>query len=359
MSNSVLPDLPGLKWGQKKTPVFSTRIQRTTSGREARAAFYQYPIYVFDLSYEVLRDDTLHNELKQLLGFYLTRQGAFDSFLYQDPSDYQASNQVIGTGDGNTVAFQMVRNYGAGNAIFVEPILNVQAPVVSGNELMINGGISLNTAGWNADGNCTIASIAGDQSGNCLEVTRTGGSEQHVTQWISGLVIGKSYRGTGFVKSGNSGNEAFRFDITNGNGIGATAVQGGNSNASWGNYSVSFVADEANKGFTAGKMSSTAGTMLFDTFSLQAYTIPLNIYVAGNLQQSGNYSVNYLNSGILTFNSAPTNGAVISADFSYYYRVRFAEYSSDLDSPGGGGEAFSQFMKNLWENKSMTLVTCR
>lgn len=218
MSNSVFPSLPGMKWNQQKTPVFSTMIQRSTSGREARASYYQYPVWIFDRSYELLRDDNTHNELKMIMGFYLSMYGAFDSFLFVDDSDSSANNQAIGTGNGTGNNFQMIRTYGANGFNFIEPILNIQA---------------------------------------------------------------------------NSNNT------------------------------------------------------------------PINVYINGNLESSNNYSINLLNSGILTFVSPPANGANVSATFSYYFRVRFAEYTSSLDSPGGGGESFSQFMHNLWELKSMSLISVR
>ena len=82
MSNLVFPQLPGVQWDQKKTPIFNTITQRTVNLKEARVSLSQYPIYEYQLSYEVLRDDTANNELKTLMGFYLSRQGAFDSFLY-------------------------------------------------------------------------------------------------------------------------------------------------------------------------------------------------------------------------------------------------------------------------------------
>lgn len=132
MSNSVFPLLPGLTWDQVKTPIFSTRIQKSTSGREARAACYVYPLYYFGLSYELLRDTNASNELKQIMGFYLARQGAFDSFLYVDPSDYKVFNQAIGTGNGAGTNFQMVRTYGN----FVEPIYDL---ALTGNFALPNG----------------------------------------------------------------------------------------------------------------------------------------------------------------------------------------------------------------------------
>ena len=122
MSNLVFPSLPGLMWDQKKVPIFNTITQRVTSLKESRICLAEYPIYEYQLSYEVLRDDTVNNELKTLMGFYLSRQGAFDSFLYIDPSDYIIANQQVGTGDGGTKTFQLYRTYGG----WIDLITDVQ-----------------------------------------------------------------------------------------------------------------------------------------------------------------------------------------------------------------------------------------
>ena len=112
MSNLVFPQLAGIMWDQKKIPIFNTVTQRVVSLKESRISLSQYPIYEYDLSYEVLRDDIANNELKTLMGFYLSRQGAFDSFLYIDPSDCIVTAQQVGTGDGNNNVFQLYRTYG-------------------------------------------------------------------------------------------------------------------------------------------------------------------------------------------------------------------------------------------------------
>ena len=125
MSTEIFPSLPGLRWEQKKTPIFSTRVQRSVSGREMRVPLFTYPLYQYDLSYELLRDKAT-SELAQLAGFYLKRQGAFDSFLYLDPSDYIVTGQPIGIGDGVTRSFQLGRTYGG----FFEPRWAIAMPGV-------------------------------------------------------------------------------------------------------------------------------------------------------------------------------------------------------------------------------------
>lgn len=132
MSNIQFPTLPGLTWDYTLAPMFSTEVQQATSGREVRAAFWSAPLWKIDLTYEFLRDDAQHvdqsgySELQQLVGFFLARQGQFDSFLVdlaqltRKPLDSTVSGQPIGIGDGSTISFQLVRNIGG----YLEEIQN-------------------------------------------------------------------------------------------------------------------------------------------------------------------------------------------------------------------------------------------
>ena len=86
----VFPSLPGLTWNVVKAPTFQTRIQRAVSGRESRTLDYPYPLWQFTLVFEFLRDNPAagYDELRTLMGFFMLAQGAFGSFLFQDPTDY-------------------------------------------------------------------------------------------------------------------------------------------------------------------------------------------------------------------------------------------------------------------------------
>lgn len=118
MSQAVFPALESIGWSVFKRPTFSTRISQRQSGREVRAANYAYPLYEFELTYEILRADTVYQELQQLMGFFLQRQGQFDTFLFMDPTDNLVASQVIGVGDGTTTVFPLIRNLGG----WVEPV---------------------------------------------------------------------------------------------------------------------------------------------------------------------------------------------------------------------------------------------
>jgi uncharacterized protein (TIGR02217 family) len=123
----IFPALPGLAWSVTKTPTFQTRIQRAASGRELRALDYPYPLWQFALVYDFLRDDPTagYDELRTLMGFFMLCQGAFGTFLFRDPSDFQITGQQIGTGDASTTVFQLQRAIGAAlpGGGFMEPIV--------------------------------------------------------------------------------------------------------------------------------------------------------------------------------------------------------------------------------------------
>jgi len=105
-----------------KAPRFATRVQRAVSGRELRVLDQPYPIWTWTLTYSLLRDkwDTRgpgalgagYDELRTIAGFFLQQQGAFQPFLFDDPTDNTITAQPIGTGNSSTRIFQLVRSMG-------------------------------------------------------------------------------------------------------------------------------------------------------------------------------------------------------------------------------------------------------
>lgn len=132
MSNLLFPKIRGLAWSIVKTPTFSTEIQESLAGREVRLQNFQNPIWEFTLTYEYLlndpksRDENEQTPLEALVGFFLARGGRFDDFLLNESDltgrfeDSVYSGQPIGTGDGSTKSFQIVRNIGG----FLEAVQN-------------------------------------------------------------------------------------------------------------------------------------------------------------------------------------------------------------------------------------------
>lgn len=145
MSNVTFPVMPGLTWDVGRIPAFNTLVHRAASGREARTALQQFPLWNFKLKYEVLRNAVAYGELKTLAGFFISRLGSWDSFLYIDPDDSSVVDQTIGTGDGVLTQFQLIRDWGG----FLEPVMNVNGAII----IKVNGTTKTLTTDYLVDSN--------------------------------------------------------------------------------------------------------------------------------------------------------------------------------------------------------------
>ncbi len=112
------PTLAGQGFSVHKTPTFSTIVASHVSGREAREANYQNPIWRFELTFDALASNAASypgagaQSLQSLMGFYLQCRGPYGTFLYTDPTDNAAVNQVVAAGDGATASFTLARSLG-------------------------------------------------------------------------------------------------------------------------------------------------------------------------------------------------------------------------------------------------------
>ncbi len=177
---AIFPTLPGLSWSVVKQPRFATRVQRAVSGRELRALDQPNPLWSWTLSYSLLRDKwdargggpgAGYDELRTLMGFFLQQQGAFQPFLFDDPTDDAVSDQYLGTGDGSTTVFQLVRTMGTAlsGGGFAEPIA---APNAIG-DIYFNG-VRQNPANYAVDaGTGLVAFTAPPPAGQAVSADFT------------------------------------------------------------------------------------------------------------------------------------------------------------------------------------------
>ena len=91
----------------------------------------------------IITPPAFNSDLQTLLGFYLARQGQYDSFLFADPTDNSVSLQSFGTGDGTTTAFQLGRVYGG----FAEAIQNPFQVAIFDNGTQKSSGYTVGTLG--------------------------------------------------------------------------------------------------------------------------------------------------------------------------------------------------------------------
>lgn len=105
--------LPGLSIEVIKRPVFNSRIDEASSGREIRTSYTEWPRWEFELSYEFLEDKSgADSSLKTILGFFVDCQGSFVPWRFKDPDDYAVQNGMMGVADGVTTQFYFRRYIG-------------------------------------------------------------------------------------------------------------------------------------------------------------------------------------------------------------------------------------------------------
>ena len=93
-------------------PEFKTDITTGQSGQESRNALWQDAKWNYNAAYTIRSRDDAYTLYKFFLGCY----GKETPFLIQDVFDYKISQdgttfQKIGTGDGSTLTFQIVKTY--------------------------------------------------------------------------------------------------------------------------------------------------------------------------------------------------------------------------------------------------------
>lgn len=163
MSNAVFPMPSCSKWPVSRRPRYKTSVKETVSGREFRVSLMASPRTVYKLNLEYLRTHGSHAEWQQVIGFFNSRAGAFDSFLLDDYDDrVQLTQQVFAVGNGSATQFQLARELGG----HVEPVYGL-----NGVPLIYLGGV-LQGAGYTVSdwGLVTFAS----PPGNGVQLSWTG-----------------------------------------------------------------------------------------------------------------------------------------------------------------------------------------
>lgn len=115
--------------------------------------------------------------------------------------------------------------------------------------------------------NATLASVAGGETGNCLEITNSGAAAGSANQIASGLTVGKYYRFNAYFKKGTGASGFIKVGTTTDDDAYGSHL--GLTDAGWTAYSIEFKATETDARVTFSNESTTAGhTALFDTTTI-------------------------------------------------------------------------------------------
>lgn len=158
MSSQQFPILKGMSYPVTRTEKFSNQLQTSISGKDTAVAYWTYPKHIWNIPFEMLRSDAVNYELQNMAGFYDSRTGSFDTFLYTDPYDNAVVNQAIGIGDGATANWQLARAWGG----YVEPILapNVVSAILVNSAPVASSLYTVNNYGSSIAGIITFSSAA-------------------------------------------------------------------------------------------------------------------------------------------------------------------------------------------------------
>ncbi len=145
--------------GARGGPERRTQIIELASGDEERNASWANSRRRYDAAYGIRRVD----DLATVVAFFEARNGRLHGFRWKDWADYKsclpsatpaATDQAIGTGDGATTDFQLVKIYTSGSQSWTRTITK---PVAGTVKVAIDG--VEQTTGWSVDTTTGVVSF--------------------------------------------------------------------------------------------------------------------------------------------------------------------------------------------------------
>ena len=134
---------PRLSLGSAGGPERRTEIVALANGFEERNSPWAQARRRYDAGVGLSSLD----DIAELIAFFEARQGQLFGFRWKDWTDYrsgppghmpEATDQVIGTGDGQTAAFALVKSYRSGAAEVLRPVAK---PVAGSVQVALHGAV--------------------------------------------------------------------------------------------------------------------------------------------------------------------------------------------------------------------------
>ena len=122
-------------------PERRTDVVALASGHEERNSRWAHSRRRYNAGYGIRTLDEVH----AVIGFFEERRGRLHGFRWKDHADFKScppqvsvgpTDQLIGTGDGATASYQLVKHYGTGETAYVRPITK---PVAGSIRVAVDG----------------------------------------------------------------------------------------------------------------------------------------------------------------------------------------------------------------------------
>lgn len=134
-----VPFPPDIAYGAAGGPGYSTSVVTTVSGHEKRNANWAAARGRWNVAHGLKNRE----QVASLIAFFRARKGRAYGFRFKDWADYQAVGEAIGTGDGATTTFQLVKRYLSGG---VSETRTITKPVTDTVVVYLDG--VAQTSGW-------------------------------------------------------------------------------------------------------------------------------------------------------------------------------------------------------------------
>jgi uncharacterized protein (TIGR02217 family) len=146
--------------GARGGPERRTQVVELASGDEERNAFWADSRRRYDAAYGIRRAD----DLAAVIAFFEARNGRLHGFRWKDWGDHRSGlpsttgtplAQALGTGDGDTTAFQLLKRYESGAQVWMRRIVKP----VAGSVRMALAGVE-QMSGWSVDSTTGVITFA-------------------------------------------------------------------------------------------------------------------------------------------------------------------------------------------------------
>ncbi len=133
-----------ISYGSSGGPEYTTDIVTSQNGYEQRNISWEQARARFNVAHGV----KTKTQLETLIAFFRARKGRAYGFRFKDWTDYQATAQVLGTGNGANTQFQLVKHYTSGAAtetrIITKPVAGTVQLYKDG--VLQTSGVTIDTA---------------------------------------------------------------------------------------------------------------------------------------------------------------------------------------------------------------------
>lgn len=127
-----------ISYGSVGGAAFSTDIIETSSGYEQRNIKRMRPRARYNVAIGIRHQ----KDLEDIRALHLIARGRGFGFRYQDPLDYKVNQGFIGTGDGKSKKFQLIKRYHINNTYFYDR--HIVCPVKDSIQLYVDNVVQLN-----------------------------------------------------------------------------------------------------------------------------------------------------------------------------------------------------------------------